>query len=171
MALINYANKEINAKIVYYGPGLSGKTTNIQYIFQKLKPEHRGKLITLPTQTDRTLFFDFLPVEIPDVKGFKTRFHLYTVPGQVFYNATRKMVLKGVDGIVFVADSQREKLDDNVASLKNLEENLSEYGKTIKKLPFVFQFNKRDLRDISDVKEMVDRLNQEGYPYFEAIAT
>lgn len=171
MALINYANKEINAKIVYYGPGLSGKTTNIQYIFQKLKPEHRGKLITLPTQTDRTLFFDFLPVEIPDVKGFTTRFHLYTVPGQVFYNATRKMVLKGVDGVVFVADSQLEKLEDNISSLKNLEDNLSEYGKSIKTLPFVFQFNKRDLKNISEIKDMLDNLNQDGYPYYEAIAT
>jgi signal recognition particle receptor subunit beta len=171
MALINYANKEINAKIVYYGPGLSGKTTNIQYIFQRLKPEHRGKLITLPTQTDRTLFFDFLPVEIPDVKGFTTRFHLYTVPGQVFYNATRKMVLKGVDGIVFVADSQKEKLDDNLDSLKNLEENLNEYGKSIKTIPFVFQFNKRDLTEISSPAELNKRLNDPGYPNIEAIAT
>lgn len=171
MALINYANKEINAKIVYYGPGLSGKTTNIQYIYQKLNPEHRGKLITLPTQTDRTLFFDFLPVEIPDVKGFTTRFHLYTVPGQVFYNATRKMVLKGVDGVVFVADSQVEKLDDNIASLENLEENLNEYGKTLKTIPFVMQFNKRDLKNISEVKEMLSKINNEGYPYYEAIAT
>ncbi len=171
MALINYANKEINAKIVYYGPGLSGKTTNIQYIFQRLKPEHRGKLITLPTQTDRTLFFDFLPVEIPDVKGFTTRFHLYTVPGQVFYNATRKMVLKGVDGIVFVADSQKEKLTDNIDSLKNLEENLNEYGKSIKTIPFVFQFNKRDLSDINSPAELNRRLNELGYPSIEAIAT
>ncbi len=171
MALINYASKEINAKIVYYGPGLSGKTTNIQFIYQKLNPEHRGKLITLPTQTDRTLFFDFLPVEIPDVKGFTTRFHLYTVPGQVFYNATRKMVLKGVDGVVFVADSQVEKLDDNIASLKNLEENLNEYGKTLKTIPFVMQFNKRDLKNICEVKEMLSEINKEGYPYYEAIAT
>jgi signal recognition particle receptor subunit beta len=171
MALINYANKEINAKIVYYGPGLSGKTTNIQYIFQRLKPEHRGKLITLPTQTDRTLFFDFLPVEIPDVKGFTTRFHLYTVPGQVFYNATRKMVLKGVDGIVFVADSQKEKLNDNIDSLKNLEDNLNEYGKSIKTLPFVFQFNKRDLEEINTATELNKRLNERGYPAVEAIAT
>jgi hypothetical protein len=171
MALINYANKEINAKIVYYGPGLSGKTTNIQYIFQRLKPEHRGKLITLPTQTDRTLFFDFLPVEIPDVKGFTTRFHLYTVPGQVFYNATRKMVLKGVDGIVFVADSQKEKLSDNIDSLKNLEENLNEYGKSVRTLPFVFQFNKRDLDEINTPAELNKRLNERGYPSVEAIAT
>ncbi len=171
MALINYANKEINAKIVYYGPGLSGKTTNIQYVFQRLKPEHRGKLITLPTQTDRTLFFDFLPVEIPDVKGFTTRFHLYTVPGQVFYNATRKMVLKGVDGIVFVADSQKEKLSDNVDSLKNLEENLNEYGKSTKTIPFVFQYNKRDLTEISTSAELNKQLNELGYPSIEAIAT
>jgi signal recognition particle receptor subunit beta len=171
MALINYANKEINAKIVYYGPGLSGKTTNIQYVFHRLKPEHRGRLITLPTQTDRTLFFDFLPVEIPDVKGFTTRFHLYTVPGQVFYNATRKMVLKGVDGIVFVADSQREKLNDNVDSLKNLEENLNEYGKSISSMPFVFQFNKRDLTEINTPAELNKKLNRWGYTSYEAIAT
>lgn len=171
MALINYANKEINAKIVYYGPGLSGKTTNIQFIHSRLKPEHRGKLITLPTQTDRTLFFDFLPVEIPNVKGFTTRFHLYTVPGQVFYNATRKMVLKGVDGVVFVADSQSEKLDDNVESLKNLDENLQEYGKSIKALPLVIQFNKRDLKNISKISDLTKRLNPWGYPSFEAIAT
>lgn len=171
MALINYANKEINAKIVYYGPGLSGKTTNIQYIYQRLRPEHRGKLITLPTQTDRTLFFDFLPVEIPNVKGFTTRFHLYTVPGQVFYNATRKMVLKGVDGIVFVADSQKEKFRDNIESLRNLEDNLREYGKSIEILPLVFQFNKRDLSDISTVEDLNKGINTKGYSYFEAIAT
>ena len=171
MALINYANKEINAKIVYYGPGLSGKTTNIQYIYQRLRPEHRGKLITLPTQTDRTLFFDFLPVEIPNVKGFTTRFHLYTVPGQVFYNATRKMVLKGADGIVFVADSQKEKFRDNIESLRNLEDNLREYGKSIEILPLVFQFNKRDLSEISTVEEINKGINTKGYSYFEAIAT
>ncbi|MBN1881831.1 MAG: hypothetical protein JW885_06620 [Deltaproteobacteria bacterium] len=171
MALINYANKEINAKIVYYGPGLSGKTTNIQFIHSKLKPEHRGKLITLPTQTDRTLFFDFLPVEIPNVKGFTTRFHLYTVPGQVFYNATRKMVLKGVDGVVFVADSQVEKLDDNIESLKNLDENLQEYGKSIKALPLVIQYNKRDLKNISKIIDLTKQINPLGYPSFEAIAT
>ena len=171
MALINYVNKEINAKIVYYGPGLSGKTTNIQYIYQKLRPEHRGRLITLPTQTDRTLFFDFLPVEIPNVKGFTTRFHLYTVPGQVFYNATRKMVLKGADGVVFVADSQKEKYKDNIESLRNLEDNLREYGKSIDTLPLVIQFNKRDLSEISKPEELNKGLNAKGYPHFEAIAT
>jgi len=171
MALINYANKEINAKIVYYGPGLSGKTTNIQYVYQKLKPEHRGRLITLPTQTDRTLFFDFLPVEIPNVRGFTTRFHLYTVPGQVFYNATRKMVLKGVDGVVFVADSQMEKIDDNIESFQNLGENLIEYGKSVVSLPIVLQFNKRDLAKIMSVDDLNKRLNSKQYPYFEAVAT
>ena len=170
MALINYANKEINAKVVYYGPGLSGKTTNIQYVFEKLNPKHRGKLITLPTQTDRTLFFDFLPIEIPDVKGFTTRFHLYTVPGQVFYNATRKMVLKGVDGVVLVVDSQTEKMNDNIASLKNLEENLQEYGKSIDTLPFIIQFNKRDLKNIDDISDLNKSLNLKDYPTYEAIA-
>jgi signal recognition particle receptor subunit beta len=171
MALINYAKKEINAKIVYYGPGLSGKTTNIQYVYQRLRPEHRGKLITLPTQTDRTLFFDFLPVEIPNVRGFTTRFHLYTVPGQVFYNATRKMVLKGVDGVVFVADSQQEKLEDNIESLHNLQDNLREYGKNLEILPIVFQYNKRDLSELTSVRELNKKLNTMNYASFEAVAT
>jgi len=170
MALLNYSKKEINAKIVYYGPGLSGKTTNIQYIYKKLKPEHKGKLMTLATQTDRTLFFDFLPVELGEIKGLKTRFQIYTVPGQVYYNATRKLVLKNVDGIVFVADSQKKMLNENIESLKNLEENLRFYNRSIKDLPVVFQYNKRDLPDILSVEELQRALNKYNFPYFEAVA-
>ncbi|MBI4746805.1 MAG: hypothetical protein HY786_09820 [Deltaproteobacteria bacterium] len=171
MALLNYSNREVNAKIVYYGPGLSGKTTNIDCIYKKLKPDQKGKLVSLATQTDRTLFFDFLPIELGEVKGFKTRFHLYTVPGQVFYNATRKMVLKGADGVVFVADSQRQMMDANIESLKNLEENLNAYGKTLEKMPHVIQFNKRDLSNAVPLEEMYKKLNRFNAPFFEAVAT
>ncbi len=170
MALLNYQKKEINAKIVYYGPGLSGKTTNIQYIYKKLKPEHKGKLMTLATQTDRTLFFDFLPVELGEIKGLKTRFQIYTVPGQVYYNATRKLVLKNVDGIVFVADSQKKMLNENIESLKNLEDNLRFYNRSLKDIPVVFQYNKRDLPDILSVEELQQSLNKYNFPYFEAVA-
>ncbi len=171
MAFINYTNKEVNAKIVYYGPGLSGKTTNIVYIHKKLKPESRGKLISLATQTDRTLFFDFLPINMGEIGGYKVRFHLYTVPGQIFYNTTRKMVLKGVDGIVFVADSQKQMLEDNLESLKNLEDNLKEHGKNFKDMPFVIQFNKRDLPDVMDLEELYAQLNKFKVPFFQAVAT
>jgi signal recognition particle receptor subunit beta len=171
MALLNYSNREINAKIVYYGPGLSGKTTNIDLIYRKLRPEQKGKLVSLATQTDRTLFFDFLSVELGEVKGFKTRFHLYTVPGQVFYNATRKMVLKGADGVVFVADSQRQMMDANIESLKNLEDNLRAYGKSLENIPHAIQFNKRDLPDAVPLEEMYKRLNRHNAPFFEAVAT
>jgi len=171
MAYVNYTNKEINAKIVYYGPGLSGKTTNILYIHKKLNPETRGKLVSLATQTDRTLFFDFLPVNIGEIGNFKLRIHLYTVPGQIFYNTTRKMVLKGVDGVVFVADSQKQMLEDNIESLKNLEENLREYGKDIKAIPFVIQYNKRDLPDAMDLEELHRHLNKYKAPFFTAVAT
>lgn len=171
MAFINYTNKEVNAKIVYYGPGLSGKTTNIVYIHKKLKPESRGKLISLATQTDRTLFFDFLPINMGEIAGYKVRFHLYTVPGQIFYNTTRKMVLKGVDGIVFVADSQKQMLEDNLESLKNLEDNLKEHGKNLKDMPFVIQFNKRDLPDVMDLEELYAQLNKLKVPFFQAVAT
>jgi len=170
MALLNYSNREVNAKIVYYGPGLSGKTTNIDCIYKKLKPEQKGKLVSLATQTDRTLFFDFLPIELGEVKGFKTRFHLYTVPGQVFYNATRKMVLKGADGVVFVADSQRQMMDANIESLKNLEENLIAYGKTLETIPHVIQFNKRDLSNAVPLEEIYKKLNRFNAPFFEAVA-
>ena len=171
MALLNYSSREINAKIVYYGPGLSGKTTNIDMVYKKLRPEQKGKLVSLATQTDRTLFFDFLPVDLGEVKGFKTRFHLYTVPGQVFYNATRKMVLKGADGVVFVADSQKQMMDANIESLKNLEENLRAYGKSLEKIPHIIQFNKRDLPNTAPLEEMYKKLDKYNAPFFEAVAT
>lgn len=170
MAVINYSKKEISAKIVYYGPSLCGKTTNIQSIYSSIKPDQKGKLVSLATEADRTLFFDFLPIEIENIRGFKTRLHFYTVPGQVYYNSTRRAVLTGVDGIVFVADSQRDKMEENIESLSNLEENLNYYGKSIKTLPLVIQYNKRDLPDATPVAEMEQILNPDGYPYCEAVA-
>ena len=170
MALFNYATRELSAKIVYYGPGLSGKTTNIEMVHKMLRPEQKGRLISLPTETDRTLFFDFLPIELGQIKGFKVRFHLYTVPGQVFYNATRRLVLQGVDGVVFVADSQREMVNGNMESLKNLIDNLSSYGKKLDELPFVLQYNKRDLRNAAPVAELDAALNHLRVPTFEAVA-
>ncbi len=170
MALFNYATRELSAKIVYYGPGLSGKTTNIEMVHKMLRPDQKGRLISLPTETDRTLFFDFLPIELGQIKGFKVRFHLYTVPGQVFYNATRRLVLQGVDGVVFVADSQREMANSNMESLKNLIDNLSSYGKKLEELPFVIQYNKRDLRNAAPVAEMDSGLNFLHVPTFEAVA-
>lgn len=170
MAVFNLRRKEINAKIVYYGPGLSGKTTNLQYIHQKLKPEHKGNLMTLATQTDRTLFFDFLPVEVGEVRGLKTRFQLYTVPGQVFYNATRKLVLKNVDGVVFVADSRREGLTDSLDSLRNLEENLAAHNIAIRDIPVILQYNKRDMPTALSREELDRHLNPHGWPVFEAVA-
>src|SRR5437667_12346626 len=145
MAFINYATREINCKIVYYGPGLGGKTTNIQHIYEKTSAAAKGKLISLATETDRTLFFDFLPLELGAIRGLRTRFHLYTVPGQVFYDASRRLILKGADGVVFVADSQESRLEANVESLQNLEKNLKEQGYELKAVPYVLQFNKRDL--------------------------
>jgi hypothetical protein len=170
MSLINYSSREINCKIVYYGPGLCGKTTNIQYVYDKVAPETKGKLITLATEMDRTLFFDFLPLELGTVKGFKTRFHLYTVPGQVYYDASRRLILRGVDGIVFVADSQRSRFDANIESLYNLHENLASYNLKLEEIPFVIQYNKRDLPDIISVEDLEQELNPEGYPSFEAVA-
>ncbi len=170
MALLDSSKKEINAKIVYYGPGLSGKTSNIQFVYRKLKPEHRGKLMTLATQTDRTLFFDFLPVELGEIRGLKVRFQIYTVPGQVFYNATRKLVLKNVDGIIFVADSQKKMFNENLESLKNLEDNLRFYNKPLQDIPLVFQYNKRDLPEVSPVEELQEKLNRWGAPSFGAVA-
>lgn len=170
MALFNYATKELSAKVVYYGPGLSGKTTNIEMVHHLLRPEQKGRLISLPTETDRTLFFDFLPLDLGQIKGFKVRFHLYTVPGQVFYNATRRLVLQGVDGVVFVADSQVDMMSGNVDSLRNLRDNLATYGKKLRELPFVMQYNKRDLRNISSVREMNEQINDLNVPVFEGIA-
>jgi len=170
MSLINYSSREINCKIVYYGPGLCGKTTNIQHVYNKVAPETKGKLITLATEMDRTLFFDFLPLELGTVKGFKTRFHLYTVPGQVYYDASRKLILRGVDGVVFVADSQTSRYDANIESLYNLHENLEEYKITLDDLPYVIQYNKRDMPDIIDLEDLEQELNTDGHPSLEAIA-
>ncbi len=170
MALLNYKKKEINAKIVYYGPGLSGKTTNIQHIHGKLRPEHKGKLMTLATQTDRTLFFDFLPVELGEIRGLKTRFQLYTVPGQVFYNATRKLVLKNVDGVVFVADSDPAHVADNIESIRNLAQNLKFHNKDIRSIPLVIQYNKRDLPNALPIEELEKKVNLYGAPHTEASA-
>ena len=170
MTFINYASREINCKIVYYGPGLCGKTTNLQHIFESTAPQSRGKLISLATETDRTLFFDFMPLELGTVRGFKTRFHLYTVPGQVFYDASRKLILKGVDGVVFVADSQEERMDANVESLYNLEENLQAQGYDLLKLPYVLQLNKRDLPNIIPADELAAELRRKEEPVVEAVA-
>ena len=170
MTFINYASREINCKIVYYGPGLCGKTTNLQYIYDKTNPTAKGKLISLATETDRTLFFDFLPLELGTVRGFKTRFHLYTVPGQVFYDASRKLILKGVDGVIFVADSQVERMDANVEAIENLEKNLVEHGFDLTTIPYVLQLNKRDLPTALTAEEMYRQLNYKGEPTFEATA-
>ena len=171
MTFINYASREINCKIVYYGPGLCGKTTNLQYIYDKTNPNSKGKLISLATETDRTLFFDFLPLELGTVRGFKTRFHLYTVPGQVFYDASRRLILKGVDGIVFVADSQESRFDANVESVENLKSNLKTYGYDIMTIPYVLQLNKRDLPNIVPMEEMKAHLVVKSEPVIEAVAT
>ena len=170
MTFINYAAREINCKIVYYGPGLCGKTTNLQYIYQKTNPDLKGKMISLATETERTLFFDFLPLALGQIRGFKTRFHLYTVPGQVFYDASRKLILKGVDGVVFVGDSQRERMDANVESLWNLENNLKAQGYDLMKIPYVLQLNKRDLPNVMSIDEMVKELQRKDEPIFEAVA-
>jgi len=171
MPFINFTTKEINCKIVYYGPGLSGKTTNIRWLYEHIKPENRGELITLATETERTLFFDFVPIEVTSVKGFKVRFHLYTTPGQIIYQASRKLILKGVDGIVFVADSQKDRHDANLDTLDDMIENLKEYEIKIEDLPLVFQYNKRDLPDILPVEILRRDLNRWNRPDFEAIAT
>lgn len=171
MTFINYAAKEINCKIVYYGPGLGGKTTNLQHIYNKTAPDRRGKMISLATEADRTLFFDFLPLDLGTIRGFTTRFHLYTVPGQVFYDASRKLILKGVDGVVFVADSQVDRMEANIESIRNLEENLEEHGFDLKAIPYALQFNKRDLPNVMPVEEMYRMLNYKREPTFIGIAT
>ena len=171
MSFINYSSREINCKIVYYGPGLCGKTTNLQHIYSKTNPELKGKMISLATETERTLFFDFLPLALGQIRGFKTRFHLYTVPGQVFYDASRKLILKGVDGVVLVADSQIERMEANLESLDNLRINLGEQGYDLAKVPYVVQYNKRDLPNAAPLNEMRRLLNPMGVPDFEACAT
>jgi signal recognition particle receptor subunit beta len=171
MVVINYSGEEINAKIVYYGPGLSGKTTNLEFIYSKMPSEVKGKMVSMKTRTDRTLFFDFLPIELGDISGYRTRFLLYTVPGQVYYNATRKLVLKGADAVVFVADSSRDKLDENLESLRNLEENLNEHELTLDTIPWVIQYNKRDAEDAMSLEELDEQMNLLKVPSFEAVAT
>ena len=166
MSLINYASREINCKLVFYGPGLGGKTTNLEYIYEKVSPSSKGKMISLATETERTLFFDFLPVDLGVIRGFKTRFHLYTVPGQVYYNASRKLILKGVDGVVFVADSQIERMEANVESMQNLYDNLLQHGYDLTKIPFAIQYNKRDLPNAAPLDELQENLNP-GWPVEE----
>jgi signal recognition particle receptor subunit beta len=170
VSFINYAAREINCKLVYYGPGLCGKTTNLQFIYSRVEPSTKGKMISLATETERTLFFDFLPLELGTIRGFKTRFHLYTVPGQVFYYASRKLILRGVDGVIFVADSQIERIESNIESLENLEANLAEQNLTLETLPFVLQYNKRDLPNVVPVEELQAALNPRNAPWFEARA-
>jgi mutual gliding-motility protein MglA len=171
LTFINYVAREINCKIVYYGPGLGGKTTNLQYIYQITSTENKGKLISLATETERTLFFDFLPIDLGQIRGFRTRFHLYTVPGQVFYDSSRKLILKGVDGVVFVADSQEERMDANLESVSNLAENLKEQGFDLAKIPYVLQLNKRDLAGAMPAEDLKQLLLIKGEPVIEAVAT
>jgi mutual gliding-motility protein MglA len=170
MSMINYASREINCKLVYYGPGLGGKTTNLEHVYNKVAPTSRGKMISLATETERTLFFDFLPLSLGEIRGFKTRFHLYTVPGQVFYDASRKLILKGVDGVCFVADSQVERMEANIESLQNLKDNLGEQGYDFGKIPLVVQYNKRDLPNAAPVEELRNLLNPTAVPDFEGVA-
>jgi signal recognition particle receptor subunit beta len=170
MSMINYASREINCKLVYYGTGLGGKTTNLEYIYSRVKPETKGKMISLATETERTLFFDFLPIDLGEVRGFKTRFHLYTVPGQVYYNASRRLILKGVDGLIFVADSQVTRSEANIEAMHNLYENLETYGYDLQTIPFAIQYNKRDVPNTMSVEELRAQINPMGVPDFEAVA-
>jgi len=170
LSFINFAAREINCKIVYYGAGLGGKTTNLQVIYQKTADQQKGKMISLATETERTLFFDFLPLDLGSVRGFKTRIHLYTVPGQVFYDASRKLILRGVDGIVFVADSQEQRMDANVEALENLMSNLKEHGYDFNKIPYVLQLNKRDLPNILPVDLLATELRKKNEAIVEAVA-
>ena len=170
MSFINYSTKKINCKIVYYGPGLCGKTNNLQYIYKRMNCDAKGKMVSLATETERTLFFDFLPLSLGEVRGFKTRFHLYTVPGQVFYDANRRLILRGVDGVVFCADSQLTRMEANIESLENLQRNLEEQGYNMEKIPLVIQYNKRDLPNVASVAEMHALLNTRNVPEFEACA-
>jgi len=171
MSFINYAAREINCKLVYYGPGLCGKTTNLQHIYKKVDPGAKGKLISLATESERTLFFDFLPLELGTIRGFKTRFHLYTVPGQIFYEASRKLILKGADGVVFVADSQLERVEANIQSLADMRQHLGDQGIDPDKIPLVIQYNKRDLPNAIPIDELQKALNPRNLPWFEAVAS
>lgn len=171
MSFLNYSTREINFKIVYYGPGLSGKTTNIKYIYEKIKSENKGKLVSLATETERTLFFDFFPLDLGQIKGYKVKFHLYTVPGQIYYSSSRKLILKGVDGLVFVADSQRERFEANIESIEDMFENLREYKLNFNQMPYVLQLNKRDLPNITPADELISVLRKKNEPVTEAIAT
>ena len=170
MSFINYSSKEINCKIVYYGPGLCGKTSNLHYVYKRMNPEARGKMVSLATETERTLFFDFLPLSLGEVRGFKTRFHLYSVPGQVFYDASRRLILRGLDGVVFCADSQLTRMDANIESFENLRINLEDQGYSLERIPLVMQYNKRDLPHIASLAEMHSLLNSRNAPEFEACA-
>jgi signal recognition particle receptor subunit beta len=171
MSFINYSAREINCKIVYYGPGLCGKTTNLKFIYSKTNPERKGKLISLATETERTLFFDFMPLDLGDIRGFKVRFHLYTVPGQVFYAASRKLILKGVDGVIFVGDSQVERTEANLESLDDLKDNLQEHGYDLDTIPFTMQYNKQDLPNVVSAEELDKLLNHRKVTWFKAVAT
>ncbi len=171
MSFINYSEKEINCKIVYYGPGLCGKTTNLNYIYKRTSPENKGKMISLATETERTLFFDFLPLSMGTINNFKIRFHLYTVPGQVFYDASRKLILRGADGVVFIADSQVERMEANIESAENLRKNLKEHYLDYDTIPLAIQYNKRDIPNIVSIPEMNQVLNPRHVPYFEGIAS
>jgi signal recognition particle receptor subunit beta len=171
MSFINYNAKEIHCKVVYYGPSLGGKTTNIQWVYQKTAEDQRSKLVALNTDIERTLFFDFLPLNVGDIRGFKTRFHLYTVPGQVVYDASRKLILKGLDGVIFVADSQIERMDENLEALRNLERNLEQQGYDIKEIPLIMQYNKRDLPNVASLAEMRSALNPYNAPEIEGTAS
>ncbi len=171
MSFINYNAKEIHCKVVYYGPSLSGKTTNIQWVYQKTADDQKSKLVALNTDIERTLFFDFLPLNVGDIRGFQTRFHLYTVPGQVVYDASRKLILKGLDGVIFVADSQSERMEENIESLRNLEKNLEQQGYNIREIPLIMQYNKRDLPNVASLAELRSALNPYNAPEIEAIAS
>ena len=170
MSFLNYSTREINFKIVYYGPGLSGKTTNIKTIYEKVKKDNKGKLVSLATETERTLFFDFFPLDLGTVKGYKVKFHLYTVPGQIYYSSSRKLIMKGVDGIIFVADSQRERFEANIESLADMMENLKDYNIDFELLPYVLQLNKRDLPNITPANELIEALRKKDEPVVEAMA-
>ncbi|MGD2086768.1 MAG: GTPase domain-containing protein [Candidatus Aminicenantes bacterium] len=170
MSFLNYSTREINFKVVYYGPGLSGKTTNIKSIYDKVKADNKGKLVSLATETERTLFFDFFPLDLGTIKGYKVKFHLYTVPGQIYYSSSRKLIMKGVDGIVFVADSQRERFEANIESLQDMMDNLKEYNIDFETLPYVLQLNKRDLPNITPANELIKALRKKGEPVVESMA-